>query len=104
MRELDSPGGPRRHPVVSRLGRVLDATGALLFLAGGGVLVRAWLGFRGVSGYHPRPEDGAWAAVQLADRYWLMQKVGATVMLAGIAVFVVAWWVAGRRAARTEAG
>ena len=96
MPEPLSLGDAPPDRAVSRLGRALDLTGALLFLAGGGVLVRAWLGFRDVGGYQPLPEDGAWAAVQLADQYWRLQKVGTAMMLAGIAVFVGAWWVAGR--------
>ena len=79
---------------VPRIGRVLDLVGLLLFLGGGALFARAWVGFRSVQGFVPPPDAPAWAAVELADQYWRLQKIGAGLMIAGIAVFVAAWWVA----------
>ncbi|MEQ1856195.1 MAG: hypothetical protein ABL963_06990 [Longimicrobiales bacterium] len=90
---------------VPRIGRVLDLVGLLLFLGGGALFVRAWLGFQSVPDYQPSVDDPAWAAVSIADGYWRLQKIGVAIMVAGIAVFVAAWWVArrgGRSAHTTE--
>jgi len=38
----------------------------------------------------------AWSAVSMADGYWRIQKTGVGVMLGGLAVFLLAWWVARR--------
>ena len=81
-------------PPVPRIGRVLDAVGLVLFLVGAALFGRAWLGFQEVRAFVPGPEDPLWAAIELADRYWLMQRVGVAVMVVGVAVFVAAWWVA----------
>lgn len=79
---------------VPRIGRVLDLVGLVLFMAGGAFFARAWIGFQGVPGYQPGVDSPAWAAVQLADGFWRLQKIGAALMVCGVAVFVVAWWVA----------
>lgn len=76
-------------------GRVLDALGLAIFLGGAAIFAWAWAGFRRVQSYVPPPEAEG-AAVALADSYWRLQKIGGWVMAAGLAVFVVAWWVAGR--------
>lgn len=81
---------------VSRVGRLLDLVGGLLFASGGALFVWAWTGFRSVREYQPTLEDGPWAAVQLADEYWRLQRIGTALMVGGVAVFVYAWWVAGR--------
>lgn len=81
---------------VPRIGRVLDLVGALLFAVGGGLYAWAWAGFRRVREYQPTLEDGEWAAVRLADEYWRLQRIGTGLMLGGLAVFLGAWWVAGR--------
>ena len=81
---------------VPRIGRVLDLVGLLLFLGGGGVYVRAWLGFESVRHYQPSADDLPFAATRLANGYLRLQHLGGMVMLAGIAVFVAAWWIAGR--------
>jgi len=86
---------------VPRIGRILDAAGLLVFVVGAGLYAWAWNGFRAVREYQPAIEDGAWAAVELADSYWRLQKIGTALMVVGIAVFVGAWWVA-RRAAASE--
>jgi hypothetical protein len=39
------------------------------------------------------------SAVAVADGFWRLQKIGTWLMVAGVAVFVLAWWVA--RRART---
>jgi hypothetical protein len=98
--ELGDEGG-REARRVPRIGRLLDAIGLLIFLGGAGLYAWAWSGFRAVREYQPAPEDGAWAAVQLADGYWRMQRIGTALMVAGVTVFVGAWWVA-RRVARAE--
>jgi hypothetical protein len=81
---------------VPRFGRVLDLIGLLLFVVGGGVFVRAWLGFEGVRHYQPGPHEPLWSAMHRANGFLRLQHIGAAVMAAGIAVFVVAWWTAGR--------
>ncbi|MCG6957136.1 MAG: hypothetical protein LJF04_14200 [Gemmatimonadetes bacterium] len=81
---------------VSRLGRLLDLAGLLLFLVGAAVFVRAWIGLEGVRHYQAAPDDLPWAATRLASSYVHVQHVGGGIMLAGIAVFVAAWWMAGR--------
>jgi hypothetical protein len=81
---------------VPRIGRVLDLAGLLLFLGGGAVAAWAWIGFRDLPGSLPPPDAGAWAAAAVADGYWRLQKIGTGVMIAGLAVFVLAWWVARR--------
>ena len=85
---------------VPRIGRILDAIGLLLFLGGGAAVAWAWVGFQGVTTYVPPADAPAWSAVEIANGYWRMQKIGVGVMLAGIAVFVLAWWVARRATAR----
>ena len=79
-----------------RLGRLLDLAGLLLFLAGAGISARAWVGFEEVRVHQPAPGEEAFAALRLHDRYARLQGVGGALMVAGVAVFVVAWWV-GRR-------
>ncbi len=55
-------------------------------------------------GYQPTPEAGPWAATRLANHYLRVQWVGGAVMLAGLAVFLAAWWIARRSAPETRAG
>jgi hypothetical protein len=86
----------RARRSVPALGRILDAVGALLFAAGGVLYARSWAGFRRVREYQPTLSDGEWAAIRLADEYWRLQRIGTALMLVGLAVFVGAWWVAGR--------
>lgn len=87
---------------VPRVGRVLDLLGLLLFSGGGGLFAWAWSGFLAVSDYQASPDDPPWAAVRMADGYWRLQKMGVALMLAGVGVFVLAWWTA-RRARRSSA-
>ena len=86
---------------VPRVGRLLDLAGMLLFLGGGAAFVWAWLGFRGMQGYEAPVDAPAWSGVQMANEYWRVQKIGAGFMIAGVVVFVTAWWVA-RRIPRAE--
>ncbi len=88
---------------VPRIGRVLDLIGLLLFVGGGAVFARAWVGFRAVRHYRPGPHDPLWSATRLANGYLRLQHVGVALMVAGVAVFVIAWWTA-RRVARAAAG
>lgn len=89
---------------VPRVGRILDLVGLLLFLGGAAAFVWAWIGFRGVPEYVPPVDAGAWTAVRVANGYWRIQKVGTALMLAGIVVFALAWWVARRVAQRGSPG
>jgi len=82
---------------VPKIGRVLDALGLVLFLAGGAVFAWAWMGFTAVRGYQPTPEEGPWAATRLANHYLRVQWVGGAMMAAAVVVFVAAWWMARRR-------
>jgi hypothetical protein len=84
---------------VPRVGRVLDLAGLVLFLGGAAVTTRAWVGFRGLPDDLPAPDTAAMSAVAVADGFWRLQKIGTWLMVAGVAVFVLAWWVA--RRART---
>jgi hypothetical protein len=92
-----TPNAPNIMTPVSRTGRILDLAGLVVFLAGGGLVVRAWSGFREVQAFEPGFSDPPMAAVQLADRFWRLEKVGMALMLVGIGVFVVAWWFARHR-------
>ena len=84
---------------VPRIGRLLDLLGLVVFLAGGGLAARAWLGFREVEGFERSPDDATWAAVEMANGFWRLQKIGVGLMLVGVAVFFVAWWVARQKSA-----
>jgi len=84
--------------VVSRIGRILDGVGLSAFLLGGGVYARAWFGFREVEASAPAFIGAQSSAIELADRFWFMERIGAGVMLLGIAVFVGAWWMERRQA------
>lgn len=79
---------------VPRIGRMLDLVGLLLFMGGGATFVRAWIGFRSIPEYEPPIGGPDWATVNIADGYWRLQKIGGGLMLAGVAVFILAWWVA----------
>ncbi|RMH16833.1 MAG: hypothetical protein D6701_08300 [Gemmatimonadetes bacterium] len=70
---------------------MLDLIGLVLFLAGGGVFARAWLGFRSVPAFERQSGDDLWAAIRYADSFVRWQHVGAGLMAAGVAVFVAAW-------------
>ena len=86
--------------VVSRIGRLLDGVGLAAFLVGGGVYARAWFGFREVEASAPAFVGEKSSAIELADRFWLMERIGGGLMLLGIAVFVGAWWIERHRPAR----
>jgi hypothetical protein len=86
---------------VPRIGRLLDLVGLLLFLSGSTLFAWSWIGFGGVPDYEAPAGAGAWATVAVADGYWRLQKTGVGLMVAGVAVFVLAWWVA-RRATRHD--
>ncbi len=88
---------------VRRLGRVLDLVGLLLFLAGAGVAARAWAGFEEVRVFQAAPGDEPFVTLRLHDHYVRLQRVGGALMVGGVAVFVVAWWV-GRRTGEGGAG
>lgn len=79
---------------VPRIGRILDLAGLLLFACGAAVFVWAWVGFHGIPDYEFPVGSGAWATVRVANGYWRLQKIGTGLMVAGLAVFGLAWWVA----------
>lgn len=79
---------------VPRIGRTLDVVGLAVLLIGGAFVLRARTGYGEVQAYVPRPDDPPMAAMQLADGFYLLEKVGAGLILVGIGVFVTAWWVA----------
>lgn len=81
---------------VPRIGRALDLVGLLFLLVGGAFVARAWLGFREVQSYVPSPDATGMTAVEFADQFWRMQKVGVGLMIVGVGVFVAAWWIARR--------
>lgn len=81
---------------VPRIGRMLDLAGLLLFTGGGATFVRAWIGFRRVTEYEPPADAPPWAAVTMAEGYSRLQGIGAALMLAGVIVFIFAWWIARR--------
>lgn len=83
---------------VPRIGRVLDAVGLVIFVIGGGVFVRAWIGFQSVPDFRRSPADVPTAAVQYADGFWRLQHIGVSLMIVGVCIFAVAWFVARRRA------
>jgi small-conductance mechanosensitive channel len=87
---------------VPRIGRLLDLAGLLLFMSGGAALVWAWIGFRSVTEYEPPSDGPLWAAVDMADGYWRLERLGSGLMLAGVAVFILAWWVARASARRAS--
>jgi len=99
------PSKTRTHAMktVPRVGRLLDGAGLLLFLGGLALFVRSWLGFRGMPDYQVPADAAAWAAISVADGFWRLQKIGVGFMLAGVAVFVLAWLVA-RRVTRLSGG
>jgi hypothetical protein len=79
---------------VPRIGRLLDLGGLVLLLGGGATCVRAWIGYESVTRFVPPGDGPAWGAVSVADGYLRLQRIGSGLMLAGVAVFVLAWWVA----------
>jgi len=87
---------------VRRLGRILDLVGLVLVLAGGGMVARAWSGFEEVRTFQAAPDAQPFAALRLHDRWARVQRAGTTFMVAGVAVFVTAWWVARRDAGGGE--
>lgn len=94
---MDAPTTPRQPRAVPRIGRILDAVGLVLFLGGAGFYVWAWMGFRSVPAFVPDPGGEPFAATRLANGYLRLQWVGGALMGVGIAVFVLAWWMARRR-------
>jgi hypothetical protein len=88
---------------VSVLGRVIDLAGLTLLVGGGTLWARAWLGFRSLPDYRRDPGGEVWATVQIADGYGRLQTIGVGLMILGIAVFVAAWWFAGRSGGKPSA-
>ena len=86
---------------VPLIGRILDVVGLLVFVVGGGLFVRAWIGFQSVPEFQRSPEDLPAAAVQYADGFWRLQRIGVAFMIVGIVIFVAAWFIA-RRASESE--
>lgn len=86
-------------PPVSRTGRLLDLAGLALFLVGGALFGRSWLGFRTLPENLPAGGlPGSPTAIEVADGFLRTQRFGALLMLVGVAVFVGAWWMERRTA------
>jgi len=85
---------------VPRIGRILDAIGLVFFLVGGALVARAWIGFRAVPDLTRSPGALETAAVEYADGFWRLQKIGVALMILGVVVFVGAWLAARRPADR----
>lgn len=85
---------------VPLIGRILDAVGLLVFLVGGGLVARAWIGFQSVPDLTQSPGALETAAVEYADGFWRLQKIGAALMILGVLIFVGAWLAARRSADR----
>ena len=88
---------------VPRIGRVLDLVGLLLFLVGGAVYARSWLGLRAMDDFVREAGAAQFAAVEHADRLARVGRLGFALMAAGVMVAVVAAVVARRVAARRAA-
>ncbi len=86
---------------VPLIGRILDAVGLLVFLVGGGLVARAWIGFQSLPDLTQSPGALETAAVQYADGFWRLQKIGVALMIVGIVIFVGAL-LAARRASESE--
>lgn len=84
---------------VPRIGRVLDAVGLALFVAGAGVYGWSWLGLRSMDEFRRAPGDSPYAAVERADALASLGRIGFYFMAAGAVVAVLAAVVA-RRIAR----
>lgn len=90
---------------VPRIGRALDLVGLIVFLMGLGMFVRSWVGFRTeVPAFEPGAGAPPMAAVELADGFWRLQRIGVGVMVAGVGIFVLAWWIARRTTSPGEGG
>lgn len=87
---------------VPRIGRTLDALGVLLFVAGGALYLRSWLGLRSMDDFERAPGDPVFAAVEYTDGLARTGRIGFGLMAAGAVVAVIAALVA-RRVARRRA-
>jgi hypothetical protein len=73
---------------------MLDLGGLVLFFGGAATFVRSWIGFQGIMEFEPPAQGSVVGAVSIANGYWRLQHIGSGLMLAGITLFVLAWWVA----------
>ncbi|HKG90757.1 MAG TPA: hypothetical protein VKA84_02625 [Gemmatimonadaceae bacterium] len=90
----------RRRPPVSRAARLLDLLVLALLLAGGLCWLRGYLGLRSLrAGLPPTPGALPFAALRLADHYYLLSRVGVGMVVAGV-VLAVAVAVMARRGVR----
>ena len=87
---------------VPMIGRILDAVAALLFVAGGALYARSWLGLRNIEGYVPPVGTERYSVIEYADSLARTGRIGIALMAAGLAVGVgaalVARYVVRRRA------
>jgi hypothetical protein len=89
---------------VPRIGRVIDITAILTFLAGAGVYAYAWIGMKRLQSFEPPPDGPPFAAMARFNELWLHSRTGMWLMAAGVALAVAAALVARllrSRAART---
>ena len=84
---------------VPRMGRILDAVSALVFLAGAAVYARSWFGLRDMDAFLRAAGSASFAAVERADALSRLGRVGLALMVAGVVIGIVAAIVARRRTA-----
>jgi heme/copper-type cytochrome/quinol oxidase subunit 1 len=84
--------GAQLSQPVSRLGRLLDAIGLLLFLAGAVCFGMAYLGMKQLraAGFVPRRPGEPFGAVHEWEQWQRLSWVGLTVAAVGLAVAVTA--------------
>lgn len=87
-----------RRPV-PRIGRIMDALSALVFLAGAAVYARSWFGLRDMDAFLRATDRASFAAVERADALSRLGRVGIALMIAGVVIGIVAAIVARRRRA-----
>ena len=85
---------------VPRTGRILDLAALLLFLAGGALYARSWLGLRAIDDFRRGADDALFAAIAHADALSRIGRLGLVLMAAGGVVAIVAALVARRMARR----
>lgn len=71
---------------VPRALRLVNLLAGLLFVAGAGVYIRAWLGMRELERHPPGPEAELFAGMARFDHFWVLSRIG--VWLVGSALLV----------------
>ena len=87
------------RPAVSRADRRIDLVVLALLILGGACYLRSYLGLRSLrAGLAHTPGAQPFAALRLADHYYLYSRVGIALMVVGLLVAVVAAVRSKRRA------